>query len=96
VRTRRPRLLPAALLASALVIGTAVTALAATNSPAPLTVSTCDNGRDWVTVRPASIGMTQAGQWRSASGLGATAAGAASVTGCVDLSQLPETTDSRG
>jgi hypothetical protein len=96
VRTRRPRLLPAALLASALVIGTAVTALAATGSPAgaQLTVVNCDNGREWVSVRPASAGtLGLAGQWRSTT---ATPAGAAAVTGCVDLSQLPPETDSRG
>jgi hypothetical protein len=94
-RTRRPRLLPAALLASALVIGTAVTALAATDAPAQMTVINCTNGRDWVVVRPAATGITQAGQWRSASGVTATPAGA-TVTGCVDLSHLPEQTDSRG
>jgi hypothetical protein len=101
VRTRRPRLLPAALLASALVIGTAVTALAATGSPADAqrTVVTCDNGREWVSVRPASttpgaIGM--AGQWRPATAGSTAPAGAAAVTGCVDLSQLPPETDSRG
>jgi hypothetical protein len=95
VRTRRPRLLPAALLASALVIGTAVTALAATDSSTQMTVINCTNGRDWVVVRPAAA-ITEAGNWRSASGLTATPAGAAAVTGCVDLSHLPETTDTRG
>jgi hypothetical protein len=95
-RTRRPRLVPAALLASGLVVATAVTVLAATDPAAPPTAQSCSAGRQWVTVRP--LAVTAAGDWRSPQAAQAPPAGA-SLAGCVDTSQLPDdsrSTDARG
>jgi hypothetical protein len=83
---------PAALLASGLVVATATTVLAAIDHPAPATAQSCAEGREWVTVRPEVI---TAGDWRTT---GAPPAGA-SLAGCVDTSQLPEQnrpSDTRG
>lgn len=95
VRTRRPRLLPAALLASGVVVATAATVLAATDPPASPTVQSCSSGRQWVTVRPQT---ETAGDWRPAAAGAQTSAAGAALTGCVDTSRLPADTqtDSRG
>jgi hypothetical protein len=83
VRTRRPRLLPAALLASGVVVATAATVLAATDPPASPAVQSCGSGREWVTVHP----LTEpAGEWRAAAGTSTgtgTAAGTASGLGTI-------------
>lgn len=52
VSTRRPRLLPTVLAASALVVATAGGVLAATGSSAPPSVDACAPGQEWVTVQP--------------------------------------------
>ena len=52
VRTRRPRLLPAALLASVLVVGTGGGVLIATTGSAQPTTDACADGSEYVTVRP--------------------------------------------
>ena len=52
VSTRRPRLLPTVVAASALVVATAGGILAATGSSAPPSVDACAPGQEWVTVRP--------------------------------------------
>jgi hypothetical protein len=52
VSTRRPRLLPTVLVASALVVGTAGGVLATTGKPGPTSVDACAPGQEWVTVRP--------------------------------------------
>jgi hypothetical protein len=52
VSTRRPRLLPTVLVASALVVGTAGGVLAATGDSGPASVEACAPGQEWVTVRP--------------------------------------------
>jgi hypothetical protein len=91
-RTRRPRLVPAALLASGLVVATAATVLAATERPAPVTAQSCGDGREWVIVQPQVI---TAGSWRAAD----SAPAGASLAGCVDTSRLPAetpTSDARG
>jgi hypothetical protein len=73
---------PAALLASGLVVATAVTVLAATDRPAPATAQSCAAGREWVTVTPQVV---TAGDWRVPDMQPA----GASLAGCVDTSQLP-------
>jgi hypothetical protein len=75
-------LVPAALLASGLVVAAAATVLTATDPPAPTSVQSCADGREWVTVQPLSL----TNGWRPAA---APPAGA-SLAGCVDISQLPE------
>jgi hypothetical protein len=93
-RTRRPRLVPAALLASGLVVATAATVLAAIDRPAPATAQSCADGREWVTVQPLSMTTTTNG-WRAAE----IAPAGASLAGCVDTGQLPDQTgqsDPRG
>jgi hypothetical protein len=84
-RTRRPRLVPAALLASGLVVATAATVLAATDRPAPATAQSCADGREWVTVEPQVV---TAGDWRAPD----VPPAGASLAGCVDTSQLPDQT----
>lgn len=77
--------MPAALLASALVVTTAGTVLAAIDRPAPATAQSCGDGREWVTVQPLSL--TTSG-WRSAE-----VPAGASLAGCVDTSRLPDQTE---
>jgi hypothetical protein len=69
-RTRRPRLLPAALLASALVVGTGGGVLVATTGSAQAT-DTCANGSEYVTVRP----VLDNDAWKPALPAGPTLAG---------------------
>jgi hypothetical protein len=52
VSTRRPRLLPTVLVASALMVGTAGGVLVATGSSNPASVDACAPGQEYVTVRP--------------------------------------------
>lgn len=92
--TRRPRLVPAALLASALVVASAATVLVAIDRPAPATAQSCGDGREWVTVQPEVL---TAGVWRAKTQV-ADPAGAA-LAGCVDISRLPDvsqSSDARG
>jgi hypothetical protein len=92
--TRRPRLVPAALLASALVVASAATVLVAIERPAPATAQSCGNGREWVTVTPQ---VQTAGEWRPKTQV-ADPAGV-ELAGCVDTSRLPDitkTSDARG
>jgi hypothetical protein len=92
--TRRPRLVPAALLASGLVVASAATVLVAVERPAPATAQSCGDGREWVTVQPE---MRTAGDWRPKSQV-ADPAGV-ELAGCVDTSRLPDVTkasDARG
>jgi hypothetical protein len=86
--------MPAALLASGLVVAAAVTVLVATGPSAPSTAQSCSAGREWVTVTVQPL-VVPAGAWRSAQPPPA----GASLAGCVDTSQLPDTTqttDARG
>jgi len=87
--TRRPRLLPAALLASGLVVATAATVLAATARPERSGTETCGAGREWVTVRP--VGATPTDDWQAARARIAHP----QIAGCVDTRQLAPT-DVRG
>ena len=92
--TRRPRLVPAALLASGLVVASAATVLVAIERPAPATAQSCAAGREWVTVQPQ---VQIAGDWRPKAQV-ADAAGV-ELAGCVDTSRLPDVsraTDARG
>jgi hypothetical protein len=85
-------LLPAVLIASTLVVGAAVTALAATDSPPPPTTVSCGDGRDWVIVQPA-------GSWQSLASSPLPRSSSVKLIGCLDLSQLPDPSqprDSRG
>ncbi len=93
VGTRRPRLLPKALLAAGLVVAAACTALVATAGPARQGVQTCGTGQEWVTVKPVVVGVSD---WVPVRG--AATAGPA-LAGCVDTRHLPSDashTDSRG
>lgn len=89
--TRRPRLLPAALLASALVVTTAGGVLAATaRSPEPA-ADACSPGSDFVTVRP----VFDDSDWRPARQAGPP------LAGCLDTSRIgrpddPAPTNPRG
>ena len=90
-RTRRPRLLPAALLASALVVATAGGVLAATDRSAPTAADTCSPGTEYVTVRPVFDDQ----QWRPAR------QAAPTLAGCLDTSRIgksgnPAATNPRG
>ena len=82
--TRRPRLLPGALLASALVVATAGVVLAATGgsggSAAPA-VQGCSPGQEWVTVHPVVVVVSD---WRPAG----TAVAGPALAGCLDTSPL--------
>ena len=79
-RTRRPRLLPAAMLASALVVGTGAATLAATGgSPAPA-AETCAGGSEYVTVRP----VVEDSGWKPPAPAGPV------LAGCVDSDELRE------
>jgi hypothetical protein len=91
VGTRRPRLLPRALLASGLVVAAACTTLAVTAGPPRQNVQTCPTNQQWVTIEPASIGVTG---WESHAG-----PAAPTLAGCVDTRSLPSQpgrADSRG
>ena len=91
VRTRRPRLLPAALAASALVVLTAGGVLAALDSPAEPAADACGAGREYVTVQP----VFDTTDWKPAQKAGP------ALTGCVDSDELdraaePTPTNPRG
>ena len=77
VRTRRPRLLPAALLASALVVGAGGGVLVATTGSAQAT-DTCANGSEFVTVRP----VVDNDAWKPAMPAGP------SLAGCLNSAKL--------
>ena len=90
-RTRRPRLLPAALLASALVVTAAGGVLVATARSQAPTADACSPGTEFVTVRP--VFDDQA--WRPAR------QAAPSLAGCLDTSRIgraddPAPTNPRG
>ncbi len=92
-RTRRPRLLPGAVLASALVVATAGSVLAATNRGHEPAVQACGPGQQWVTVHPVVV----LSEWRPA----ATRSAGPSLAGCLDTSRLgpadrPQPTNPRG
>lgn len=76
--TRRPRLLPGALLASALVVATAGAVLAATGGSQAPASDTCSPGTAWVTVRP----VFDRSDWRPAEQAGPT------LAGCLDTSRI--------
>lgn len=90
-RTRRPRLLPAALIASALVVTTGGGVLAVTSRhPAPA-ADACSSGSEYVTVRPVFDDTA----WKPGVPAGP------SMAGCVDSSRLdkaaePTPTNPRG
>ena len=91
VRTRRPRLLPAALAASALVVLTAGGVLAATDPSAEPAVDACGAGLEYVTVRP----VFDTADWKPAQKAGPP------LAGCVDSDELdraaePTPTNPRG
>jgi hypothetical protein len=77
-RTRRPRLLPAALLASALVVGTGGGVLVATTGSAQRTADACADGSEYVTVRP----VVDSDGWKPPMPAGPT------LAGCVNSAQL--------
>ena len=90
-RTRRPRLLPAALIASAVVVGAGAGVLAATGGPAAPAAETCAAGSEYVTVRPVADGS----EWKPPVPAGPT------LAGCVDSDSLdqaaePTPTNPRG
>jgi hypothetical protein len=92
LRTRRPRLLPAALLASAFVVATGGGVLAATGGSARPTVDACANGSEYVTVQPV---MDRSDPWKPGVPTGPT------LAGCVDSDKLtkaaaPTPTNPRG
>jgi hypothetical protein len=78
VRTRRPRLLPAALLASALVVGTGGGVLIATSGSAQPAADACAEGSEFVTVRP----VIDSDAWKPGVPAGP------SLAGCVNSAQL--------
>jgi hypothetical protein len=78
VRTRRPRLLPAALLASVLVVGTGGGVLIATTSSAQSATDACADGSEYVTVRP----VIDSDAWKPAMPAGP------SLAGCLNSAQL--------
>ena len=77
-RTRRPRLLPAALLASALVVGTGGGVLIATSGSAEPAADACADGSEFVTVRP----VMDSDAWKPGVPAGP------SLAGCVNSAQL--------
>ncbi len=77
VRTRRPRLLPAALLASVLVVGTGGGLLATTGSGQP-TTDACADGSEYVTVHP----VLDSDAWKPGLPAGPT------LAGCVNSARL--------
>lgn len=89
--TRRPRLLPAALLASTLVVTTAGGVLAATARSEAPAVDACAPGTEFVTVRPVFVDY----EWRPAR------PAAPALAGCLDTSRIgrpddPAPTNPRG
>lgn len=82
-RTRRPRLLPAALLASALVVTTAGGVLVATGRSEAPAADTCSAGTEFVTVRP----VFDDNGWRPAR------QAAPTLAGCLDTSRIDRTDD---
>jgi len=95
--TRRPRLLPAALFASGLVVATAASVLAATNpqdATVPETAQVCADGREWVTVVPSAHDW-----WKADAASADSPLAGPLLAGCIDTSQLPDAgqpSDSRG
>jgi hypothetical protein len=77
-RTRRPRLLPAALLASALVVTTAGGVLVVTGRSETPTADACAPGTEFVTVRP----VFDDARWRPAR------PAAPTLAGCLDTSRI--------
>ncbi|HZB48994.1 MAG TPA: hypothetical protein VE547_07865 [Mycobacteriales bacterium] len=77
--TRRPRLLPTALAASALVVATATGVLTATGTPGPVSVEACAPGQEWVTVRP----VFDRSDWQPAK----EPANGPTLAGCLDTSR---------
>ena len=90
-RTRRPRLLPAALLASALVVTTAGGVLAVTGGPARPAAETCADGSEYVTVRP----VFEDTGWKPPVPAGPTLAGCVD-SGRLDKAAQPSPTNPRG
>jgi hypothetical protein len=90
-RTRRPRLLPAALLASALVIGTGGGVLAATGPSAQQTADACADGSEFVTVRP----VVDNEDWKPGVPAGPTLAGCVN-SGKLDKAAQESPTNPRG
>jgi hypothetical protein len=91
VSTRRPRLLPSALLASALVVTTAGAVLAATGRSEAPAVGACSPGTEFVTVRP----VFDDHEWRPAR------PAAPALAGCLETSRIgrpadPTPTNPRG
>ena len=76
--TRRPRLLPGALLASALVVATAGGVLAVTSAADAPAADTCSAGTAYVTVRP----VFDSSDWRPA------VSDVPALAGCLDTSRL--------
>jgi hypothetical protein len=76
--TRRPRLLPAALLASALVVGAGGGVLIVTSGSAQPAVDACANGSEYVTVRP----VVDSEAWKPGVPAGP------SLAGCVNSARL--------
>jgi hypothetical protein len=90
-RTRRPRLLPAALAASAAVVLTAGGVLAATGGSAEPAADSCAAGQEYVTVQP----VVDTTDWKPAQ------KAAPALAGCIDSDQLdraaePTPTNPRG
>ena len=77
-RTRRPRLLPAALIASTLVVATGGGVLAATTNSPGRTTDACAEGSEYVTVRP----VFDNEPWKPAQPAGPP------LAGCVNSAQL--------
>ncbi len=89
--TRRPRLLPAALAASALVVTAATGVLAATGGSEAPTADACSAGSEFVTVRP----VFDDAEWRPVR------PAAPPLAGCLDTSRIgrpgdPTSTNPRG
>ena len=78
--TRRPRLLPGALLASALVVATAGGVLAVTGGSDAPAVEACSSGQEWVTVQPVIV----VSDWFA----GKTTVTGPTLAGCLDTSRL--------
>jgi hypothetical protein len=81
--TRRPRLLPAALLASALVVGAGGGVLVATSGSAQPAADACADGSEYVTVRP----VLDADGWKPAIPAGP------SLAGCINTDRLDKAAD---
>lgn len=89
--TRRPRLLPAALAGSALVVTAAVGVLAATGGSEAPAADACSAGNEFVTVRP----VFDDAEWRPVR------PAAPPLAGCLDTSRIdkpgdPASTNPRG